>query len=386
MTFTSLGLPGTGPGAGDPGRRGGDDVQIRVVRPDELGASDLESWRAFQGSGATAHPFLAPEFVLAVGRVRPQLRVAVLEESAGSVGFFPFERGPLGYGTPPAPGLTDAHGLVHAPDVEWDPQQLLRACGLSVWEFDHLVDGQKPFERFQALRVPSPVMDLGGGYAAFRAHVRSRSKSFLSELERKGRALGRAHGAVTFTLGTADPDGLRQIMEWKSQQYQRTGRSDRFRVPWIRELLESLLDTRTESFAGTLSVLRAGDTPVAGHFGLRSGSSLAGWFPAFDLGFRQYSPGLLHHLMLAEHAAADGIVEIDMGRGAKGYKDCFRSRDLIVAEGRIVRRGPSAAVHWARREPVRRLRNRVLDDPRLYAAADRVLKRAASVRTRVVRS
>ena len=57
--------------------------------------------------------------------------------------------------------------------------------------------------------------------------------------------------------------------------------------------------------------------------------------------------------------------------------------DVLVAEGRIVRRGPSAALHWARREPVRRLRNRVLDDPRLYAAADRVLKRAASVRTRV---
>lgn len=359
-------------------------MRISVIRPDELGASDLETWRSFQSTGATAHPFLAPEFVQAVGRVRSRARVAVLEEDGRSVGFFPFERGAWGYGTPPAPGLTDAHGLVHAPDVEWDPQQLLRACGLSVWEFDHLVDGQKPFERYQSLRVPSPVMDLTGGYAAFRAHVRAKSKSFLSELERKGRALGRDVGPVTFTLGAVDLDGLRQIMTWKSEQYQRTYRSDRFRVAWIRELLETLLETRTESFSGTLSMLRAGDTPIAGHFGLRNGSSLAGWFPAFDPAFRRYSPGLLHHLMLAEHAAAAGIVEIDMGRGAKGYKDCFRSRDLIVAEGRIVRRSPSAAVHWARREPVRRLRNKVLDDPRLYSAADKVLKRAASVRAKVV--
>ncbi|MEJ2862347.1 GNAT family N-acetyltransferase [Actinomycetospora flava] len=355
-----------------------------MVRPDELGASDLDRWRSFQCSGPTAHPFLAPEFVQAVGRLRRQVRVAVMEDDGGTVGFFPFERGRLGYGTPPAPGLTDAHGLVHAPDAEWDPQELLRACGLSVWEFDHLVDGQKPFERFQVLRVPSPVMDLSGGYAAFRADVRSRSKSFLSELERKGRALGRDHGALTFTLGSADVDDLRRIMAWKSEQYRRTGRSDRFRVPWIRELLESLLTTRTDTFTGTLSVLRAGDTPIAGHFGLRNGAALAGWFPAFDAGFRRYSPGLLHHLMLAEHAAADGVVEIDMGRGAKGYKDCFRSRDLVVAEGRIVRRSPAAAVHWARREPVRRLRNRVLADPRLYRAADRVLKQAASVHTRVV--
>lgn len=358
-------------------------MHISVIRPDELGASDLDRWRSFQCSGPTAHPFLSPEFVLAVGRLRRRVRVAVLEDVGGVVGFFPFERGRWGYGTPPAPGLTDAHGLVHAPDAEWDPQQLLRACGLSVWEFDHLVDGQKPFERFQSMRVPSPVMDLTGGYAAFRAEVRARSKTFLSELERKGRALGRDHGPLTFTLGSADVEDLRRIMAWKSEQYQRTCRSDRFRVPWIRDLLEALLATRTETFAGTLSVLRAGDTPIAGHFGLRNGGTLAGWFPAFDAGFRRWSPGLLHHLLLAEHAAAAGIVEIDMGRGAKGYKDCLRSRDLVVAEGRIVRRGPSAAVHWARREPVRRLRNRVLDDPRLYRAADTMLKRAASVRTRV---
>lgn len=361
-------------------------MQISVVRPDELGASDLDRWRSFQATGPLAHPFLAPEFVQAVGRLRPSVRVAVLDEPGGTVGFFPFERGRWGYGTPPAPGLTDAHGLVHAPDAEWDAQQLLRACGLAVWEFDHLVDGQKPFERYQALRVPSPVMDLGGGYAAFRAEVRARSKSFLSELERKGRALGRDHGPLTFTLGTADVDDLRRVMAWKSEQYRRTSRSDRFRVAWIRELLESLLATRTDTFAGTLSILRAGDTPVAGHFGLRHGPALAGWFPAFDAGFRRYSPGLLHHLLLAEHAAAAGVVEIDMGRGAKGYKDCFRSRDLVVAEGRIVRRSPAAAVHWARREPVRRLRNHVLDDPRLYRAADTLLKRAATVRTKVARA
>lgn len=361
-------------------------MRFDVVHPAELTPGEIGRWRALQAHTPTLHtPFLSPEFTRTVARFRPRTRVGVVHERDDIVGFFPFEHAPLGRGLPVAPGLSDAQGLVHAHDATWDAREMVRACGLSVWEFDHLVDGQKPFERYQALRVPSPVMDLGGGYAAFRAEVRARSKSFLSELERKGRALGRDHGAVTFTLGTADVDDLRQIMAWKSEQYRRTYRSDRFRVPWIRELLESLLATPSETFAGTLSVLRAGDTPVAGHFGLRHGPALAGWFPAFDARFRRYSPGLLHHLLLAEHAAAAGIVEIDMGRGAKGYKDCFRSRDLVVAEGRIVRRSPSAAVHWARREPVRRLRNRVLDDPRLYRAADTVLKRAATVRTKVLR-
>src|SRR5687767_9196384 len=54
-------------------------VEVRVVRPDELGPAELDRWRAFQlADRRLANPFLAPEFALAVARHQPTARVAVL--------------------------------------------------------------------------------------------------------------------------------------------------------------------------------------------------------------------------------------------------------------------------------------------------------------------
>jgi hypothetical protein len=50
-----------------------------------------------------------------------------------------------------------------------------------------------------------------------------------------------------------------------------------------------------------------------------------------DTRFGSYSPGLAMHLGLAEGAAAAAIQHIDMGPGAKGYKQWFWNRDLVVA-------------------------------------------------------
>ncbi|MGH3920253.1 MAG: GNAT family N-acetyltransferase [Pseudonocardiaceae bacterium] len=359
-------------------------MKIAVIHPSELGEPELATWRGFQRSvPSLANPFLSPEFTVAVGRLRPAARVAVLFEEAGIVGFFPFERRPLGYGMPIAAGLTDCQGLVHAPDHEWDPQELLRACNLAVWEFDHLIDGQKPFEPYQALRTPSPIMDLSGGFEAYLAP--RRKSRILGDLPRKQRRLARESGDVRFVFDSQDRTALRTLMDWKSAQYRRTGRADRFGQPWIIQLLEELFEEHTDGFSGLLSVLYAGEQLVAAHFGLRSARVIAAWFPTYDIRFSRLSPGLLLHLRLAEAAAADGVDHIDMGRGAKEYKESFKSRDLIVAEGRVVRRVPTAALHWARRAPIRRLRNTVTEHPSLFRVADRMLHTYGRARTRLSR-
>jgi CelD/BcsL family acetyltransferase involved in cellulose biosynthesis len=166
---------------------------------------------------------------------------------------------------------------------------------------------------------------------------------------------------------------LRALMSWKSAQYQRTGRADRFASPWIVALVEDLLGTRGAGFSCVLALLRVEGRPAAGHVLLRQDGVLAGWFPAFDRDLYRFSPGTITRLRMADAAAADGVTRIEMGRGAKPYKELFKSFDDVVAEGRVVRPAPVAAVHWARRAPVRRLRQVVLDTPQLYRAADRLL-------------
>ena len=76
---------------------------------------------------------------------------------------------------PIAAGLTDLQGLVHAPGAEWDPRELLKGCGIAAWQFDHLVAGQKPFERYQVAQVPSPVIDLTPGADAYFATLKKSS-------------------------------------------------------------------------------------------------------------------------------------------------------------------------------------------------------------------
>jgi CelD/BcsL family acetyltransferase involved in cellulose biosynthesis len=306
--------------------------------------------------------------------------VAVLEDGSAVVGFFPFERRSLGYGLPIAPTLTECQGVVHAPGLDWDPGQLLRACGLAFWEFDCLVEGQQRFEPYEVCRVPSPVMDLSRGFDVYLAE-RRRASSRIRDLPRRHRRLEREVGPVRFQFDARDPEALQRLMAWKSAQYRRTGRPDRFAQPWIVELLEAMLETRARGCTGRLSVLHAGDEVVAAHFGLSSSRVIPTWFPTYDVRFRPYSPGLLLHLEMARAAAAAGICNIDMGRGAKDYKEWLKSYDVVVAEGRVHRASAAAALHWARRAPVRRLRQVVLESPALYRAADRALVGYARLRS-----
>jgi CelD/BcsL family acetyltransferase involved in cellulose biosynthesis len=258
-------------------------VGISVIRPGELGHAGTAVWHGMQGATpALANPFLSPEFAIAVGRLRPAARVAVLTEGQDITGFFPFERHRLNVGVPIAVGLTDCQGLVHAPGAEWDARALLRACGISAWQFDHLVAGQKPFEPYQAAVAPSPVVDLSRGFAAYHASLRAAAPSFCREMARKARKLGREVGELRLVTDSRDVSVLRILMNWKSAQYRRTGRRNLFSQPWVIELLDSLLTTRTSGPSGVLSMLYAGETPVAGNFGLRSGPILAGWIVELD--------------------------------------------------------------------------------------------------------
>ncbi|MEV4438823.1 GNAT family N-acetyltransferase [Streptomyces sp. NPDC049577] len=361
-------------------------MDVSVYRPGELTAADRAAWTALQsravedGSPQLANPFLAPEFALAVGRCRRGARIAVVREDGEPAAFFPFQRTPLGVGRAIGLGVSDAQGLVHRPGFQWDSRELLHACGLSLWEFDHLVEGQKPFEGAASGAYASPVIDVDQGFERYLAALRKQSPKFTRTTLAKERRLGRDAGAVRYVHDERDPAVLRALIAWKSAQYRRTGRSDRFARPWISQLVEQLFHTRTESFAGLLSVLYAGGRPVAAHFGLRSRTVLACWFPAYDPAFAKYSPGLVLHVRMAQGAAADGVAYLDLGRGGKAYKDSLKTRELSVFEGWVTRRHPVALGHRARRAPVRALRNTVLARPEFFEPADRLLKRMGRLR------
>ncbi|MFD5073684.1 GNAT family N-acetyltransferase [Streptomyces sp. NPDC058371] len=358
-------------------------MDITIHRPQELSTALRGAWhRAMDESPEYANPFLAPEFAAGVGTYRGGAYVAVLREDDEPVGFFPYERNSFGVGRAIGLGLSDCQALVHRPGVTWDPQELLRACGLSVFEFDHLVEEQKPFGGFVTGTFASPVVDLkDGDTGSYAEWLRAAYPGLAKTTLKKERRLGRNIGEMRFVFDERDPRVLHTLMRWKSAQYRRTGRMDRFARPWIVDLVDHLFQVRDEYFTGVLSVVYAGDRPVAAHFGPRSRTVFAAWFTAYDPEFRYYSPGLIMHLRMAEAAGRQGVRLMDMGRGDKEYKDWLKTRELRVGEGFATRPHPVATAHRLWRRPVRGLRNTVLAHPALREPADRLLKTVGTLRT-----
>ena len=351
------------------------------MRPDELAVAHLDAWRAMQlASPELDIAFLSPEFALAVARVRPATRVAILEDAAEVAGFFAFEPGRFRIGRPLAVGVSDAQAVVHRPGVTWDWRELLRGCGLDVWTFDHLVERQLRTVGRNITRRAASVIDVSDGYEHYLAERERVSRKIVKSTLYKLRKLERDIGATAFEFHARDAETLRLLMRWKSAQYRQTGRQDRFAIDWISALVWDLYDEGKPDSPGVLSVLRAGDRVLAAHFGLRSSSTLSCWFPGYDHAVARYSPGLALHLRMAEGAAKAGLQRLDLGKGDEDYKSSLRTNEATVGEGWVDVGSAVAVAHRLQGAPGRLALNLVLSQPLLRRAARATLKLAGRLR------
>lgn len=359
-------------------------MRVTLCPPDDLDGADVDRWTSWQRADpALASPFLSPGFVLTVARHRPAARIAVLEDAGERVGYFAFEAGRLGVGRALAYDVSDHQGVVHAPGFEWSGAELLAACGLHVWEFDHLVAAQGAAFAPQDVEVrASPVIDLTDGAEAWYAQRRAASSSRMKKARQYERRLAEQVGPVEVDYHTADEGALDLLLRWKSAQYVRTGRRDRFRQGWLTAVVRELLRTAPGGVEVVLSEMRAGGRTVSLDLCLRSGDVLAGWFPAYDTAYARYSPGLVHQLRFVRLAADAGVRTYDLGAGEAAYKETLKSHDLQVLRGRVHRPTVLAALRRAGRAPVESALAFTLARPRLRLAARRTLAGLGEVRRR----
>ncbi len=295
-------------------------VKYSLINVQELDAGLIAAWRSIQEREPRFEsPYFCPEFTQAVGRVRGDVRIVVIENDGRPAGFFPHQRAAWGRGSPVGGALSDYHGVIAAPAAEWRVVELMRAAGLSVWSFDHLVDTAGRFAPYvTASAAASPQIDL----ASFEPSA---------DFARKARKLAREAGELSFSLHA--PGSLGRMFEWKSKQYRASGLTDAFGVAWTGQLVRRLMEVETPGFAGTCSVLRAGDEIVAVHAGMRSRSVLHWWFPTYNAARAAYSPGILLLLRIAAAIAALGIQRIDLGKGDARYKRSLMTGAAPLREG-----------------------------------------------------
>lgn len=307
---------------------------VTLVNATELTQRQVADWSALQRQVPVADsPFFCPQFTRLCAEMWNNVEVAVLQEGDEHIGFFPFERSREQVAKPVASVINDFHGVVARHDPSWTVEQLLQAAGIKTYEFDHLPQAHSGFDGFMTVFAPSPYIDLSEGFQKYCDDRRAAGSKTITKLRRKLRNLERDLGSVRLEFNTTDYSILGKLIEWKAAASKRAPAACIAEVPWFEEFAERLCATQQGSFAGTLSVLYAGETPVAAHLGMRSSSVLHWWFPSYDNRFAKYSPGVAMLYVVAERAAAEGIRRIDLGKGKMEYKESMKSGDLIVTEG-----------------------------------------------------
>jgi CelD/BcsL family acetyltransferase involved in cellulose biosynthesis len=317
-------------------------VRVRVVSARELDAGLVARWRELLAAHPELQsPYFCPEFTCAVAAVRDDVHVGLLEEGNRVVGFFPFQRGPLRVGTPVGGQLSDYQAVVTAPETRWRADELLRGCGLALWDFDHLLASQAPFGPWHRVSSESPIMDLSDGWEGYRRRRKCLGLSRVTQTLRKRRKLEREVGPVRFEPDVRDPAVLQRVLDWKSEQCRRSEVFDFFSLDWTVALVRRIAETATPDFAGSLSVLWVGERVAAAHFGMRSRSVWHWWFPGYEHDLGRYSPGSILLLEVAQCAPGLGVHCIDLGKGDDAYKASFQTGAVALAEGSV--RLPSLA-------------------------------------------
>lgn len=309
-------------------------TKYELLKPTEMTDAHWQRWAEFQSADAVVeNPFFSPEFTQSLARVRNDVEIAVIKDEMGIAGFLPLQRDGR-HAHPICGRLSEFHGVVARPGAVWSPGDLIKSCGISSWRFDHLPEAQMQFSQYIWGHKPSPYMDLSGGFAAYREAQR-KAGSTLSQTERKARKLEREVGPLRFEWHTSAAEAMDALVAWKTAQYQRTKRLAIFRHAWVGNMLRNLQSVVSPTFHAPMSALYAGDKLLAVHQGVASPSVLHIWFPAYNVEFESYSPGLILLLKLAESAAGRGIRRIDFGPGEERYKQCFKSGDLQMAQGYV---------------------------------------------------
>ncbi|MDH6137100.1 CelD/BcsL family acetyltransferase involved in cellulose biosynthesis [Kitasatospora sp. MAA4] len=318
-------------------------MDITVIRPQELTPAHTAAWqRLLDATPDSANPFLAPGYTLAVGALRRTARIAVIFAGPEPTGFFPFEHHRLGAGKPIGCGFNDCQGLIHQPDLHLNARDLLQACDLAVWDFDHLTANQPTLEAGTQLSATSPAIRLEDGWPGYLDQLHAKSPAFLRKIRAKQRKLQQREGTVDFSYRDSH-ELLDTLVRWKTDQYHAKGYRDHFARPFTARLLHSLLQSRAGGCTGILSTLSCNGQPIACQYSLLSQQTQALWFTAYEPRFAPYSPGVMLNLKICQAAAAHGIRLIDMGRGDDPTKRALKTTDLTVGEGHLQRGGPRAA-------------------------------------------
>jgi CelD/BcsL family acetyltransferase involved in cellulose biosynthesis len=338
-------------------------MNIRTSKFECLTQEEIAAWSRIQSTEPLlASPYFRPEFTQAVSAVRNDVEVAVLSDGIRPVGFLPFQRSWRNVGHPVGDLLSDFHGLIASSTVECEPVELLRACQLTAWHFDHLISCSQTFSPFIRNVVDAPYIDLSDGMDSYVAR-RKNGRRIMAEYRRDCGKLTRDIGPIRYEPHSRDRVVLSTLFAWKSEHLRLMGATNSLDYSWVRDLLDKILEDESPDFAPILSVVYAGDTIVAIQLSMRSRTVVHWWFTSYNFDLARYSPGVLNMIEDMKAAALLGIHRVDFGPGPEQYKYRLMSGAIQVAEGTADVRRSAAIIRRAWCSAKNRIRSSSLAAP-----------------------
>ena len=320
------------------------NLKVDLIRADELGDGERAVWRSFVAADkAYDSPFFWPDFTEIAGQVVPDARVAVFHRDGQIVGFFPYQmRGRAAQ--PLAAPMNDYHGLILAPGQQ---RPLLAAIPGFLRAETLKVNGWVPAD-YGGPNTQVLMASLPDGWDAYFAERMQSHTKFFKDKERARRSLARDRGGEVWTeVDVRDPARLDELIAWKRDQYQRTGRHDVFACGWTVDVLKALMAEDRPDFGAALAILWAGDRPAALEFSLYGGSRYHFWFPSYAADAARCSPGILLSQDTMRLKAPEGFSVFDFGFAGEFYKKYFCNKEDWVTEKVVYRSGWRKMAHTA---------------------------------------
>ena len=324
-------------------------MQIAVVRPCELSAGQVEVWSQFQRRDPLLqNPFLSPHWAQAVERAQaqrqadPGVRVAVF---GADDGFLAVRKGAF-TAIPAGAPMVDYQGVVGRPGLDFDPQALVRALGVSRLDFDHMLPDPPAFKPHIRGGAASMIVDVAEGYAAFDRENRARS-TVLKDIDRKRRKANREVGETRFEAFSSSRAAFDALLDWKRAQYLATGQTDIFATPWCMALIEDLFERRDPAFGAALYTLHIGDDLAAVHLHLHGGPVIHGWLIAHNPDLAVYSPGMLLFEDILKWMEGGPFSRLDLGTGDYRFKRELSNRSVIASYGFVGTPSPATLTRAA---------------------------------------
>ncbi|MGZ8371077.1 MAG: GNAT family N-acetyltransferase, partial [Caulobacteraceae bacterium] len=286
-------------------------LKADIFRPHDLPEDDAAAWRAMcEATPAFGNPLLSLEFAQLVAEVRDDARVAVFRNGGKVAGLLAYHKRPDGFARPIGAAFSDYHALITPPRSRLNPREALTAAGISAWRFNGLLD---PHGLFRTVSTPASqgyVLEIPDA-EAYRADLKAANPTRFKNWGRLRNKLEREAGELALTPGETSREAFDQLMEWKREQFRKTGSHDVYRAEWASALLDRTF-AASGPLKGTMSVLRAGGEIAAGHFGPALNRSWHGWISSINPAHVSCGPGLVMMMHVPEIMAALDLASYDM--------------------------------------------------------------------------